>query len=211
MSKAASNYADTDHFDQPPPYYTSYEHACLSLISTNGIQLIRFPTEIIDVVRQAIRTSWSLGIQSQNITDNTYEIKLNGNPWHGQGVQSVMARTMMYVLGFILAISRSCCVFRMFILSALYHHGWYLVTSTDISKREFDRDTLVFQLGVRPTETPFFAVSFNEGDKLRLIGAPTELISTVRQAIRPSLIQREELIYSRTAYQFKLCVIIFIV
>lgn len=101
--------------------------------------------------------------------------------------------------------------FRMFVLSALYHQGWYLLTSTDISKRDLDRDTLVFQHGVRPAETPFFIVSFNEGDKLRLIGAPTELISAARQAIGSSLIQREEWIYSRTAYQFKLYASILIV
>lgn len=95
MAKASANYTDIDQNDQPPPYYVSYEHACLSLISTNRIQLIRFPTEIIDIIRQAIRTGWSAGIQTQQITDNTYELKLNGHPWHGQGVQSVTARTMM--------------------------------------------------------------------------------------------------------------------
>jgi hypothetical protein len=97
----------------------------------------------------------------------------------------------------------------MSVLSALHHNGWYLLTSTDVSKKQADKDTLIFQLGVPPPTTSFFAVSFNEGDKLRLIGAPHELISAVQQTIGASAIQREEWIYSQTAYQFKLYVTFF--
>ncbi len=92
----------------------------------------------------------------------------------------------------------------MSVLSALHHHGWYLLTSTDISRKQADKDTLIFQLGVPPPTTSFFAVSFNEGDKLRLIGAPSELISAVQQAIGRHEIQHGDWIYSQAAYQFKL-------
>jgi len=101
-------------------------------------------------------------------------------------------------------------VHRISILSALHHHGWYLLTSTDVSKKEQDKDTLIFQLGVPPPATSFFAVSFNEYDKLRLIGAPPELISAVQQTIGTSEIQREEWVYSGKAYQFKLYVMCFL-
>jgi hypothetical protein len=94
----------------------------------------------------------------------------------------------------------------MSILSALYHHGWYLLTSTDVSKKQQDKDSIIFQLGVPPPATSFFAVSFNEWDKLRLIGVPPELIPPVHQAIGTSEIQREEWIYNQNAYQFKLYV-----
>jgi len=94
----------------------------------------------------------------------------------------------------------------MSVLSALYHHGWNLVASTNISKKQEDKDSLIFQLGIPPPATSFFAVSFNEFDKLRLIGAPFELISAVRETIGTSEIQREEWVYSQTAYQFKLYV-----
>jgi hypothetical protein len=94
----------------------------------------------------------------------------------------------------------------MTILSALHHHGWYLLTSTDVSKKQQDKDSIIFQLGVPPPATSFLSVSFNEWDKLRLIGAPPELISSVHRAIGTNEIQREEWVYDQSAYQFKLYV-----
>lgn len=93
---------------------------------------------------------------------------------------------------------------RTSILSALYHHGWYLLTSTDISKKQSDTDSLIFKIGICPLATSFFAVSFNESDKIRLIGAPDELISAVQTTFGYSYIKREAWIYSNRAYEFKL-------
>jgi hypothetical protein len=90
------------------------------------------------------------------------------------------------------------------VLAALYNHGWYLLTSTDISKKLLDKDSLIFQHGVLPSQTSFFAISFNESDKLRLIGIPPELIPAVQQSLNPADIQREEWIDEGIAYQFKL-------
>jgi hypothetical protein len=98
-------------------------------------------------------------------------------------------------------------VYRVSILSALHHQGWYILTSTDVSKTQRDKYTLVFQLNVPPPPTTFFTVSFNEWDKLRLIGAPPELIPEVQRILGISDIQREEWVYSGTAYQFKMYVI----
>lgn len=102
-------------------------------------------------------------------------------------------------------------VYRTSVLSALHHEGWFLLTPTDLSKKEVDKDTLIFQSGVPSPATSFCAVSFNERDKLRLIGASSELISAVQQTLGSNHIQREEWIYSKTAYQFKLYVIFFFI
>jgi hypothetical protein len=90
------------------------------------------------------------------------------------------------------------------VLSALYNNGWYLLTSTDISKKHLDKDSLIFQQGILPSRTSFFAISFNEFDKLRLIGIPPELIPAVQQSLNPADIQREEWLDEGIAYQFKL-------
>jgi hypothetical protein len=76
--------------------------------------------------------------------------------------------------------------------------------SSDVSKKKEDKDSLIFQLGVPPRRTLFFAVSFNEYDKLRLIYTPPELIPGVRQALGEANIQREEWRDDGAAYQFKL-------
>jgi hypothetical protein len=63
---------------------------------------------------------------------------------------------------------------------------------------------LIFQLGVIPSQTSFFAVSFNELDKLRLICGPHELIPAVQRTLGQANIQREEWRDNGLAYQFKL-------
>ena len=103
-----------------------------------------------------------------------------------------------------MSITISYLLFRIHVLSALYHHGWYLLTATDISKKPRDKDSLIFQLGVPPPQTSFFAISFNELDKLRLICAPHELNSAVQRTLGRANIQEEEWRDNGLAYQFKL-------
>lgn len=45
--------------------------------------------------------------------------------------------------------------------------------SVDLSKKQFDKDTL-FLHSVYPQERYFFSISFNEGDKVRIIDPPSE-------------------------------------
>ncbi|CAF1102797.1 unnamed protein product [Rotaria sordida] len=164
-----------------------HQHACLTLNQSDCLRLIRFPTTIISVVRQAILSSWHRGLQNEKEYGGAYEFKLNGNPWLGQGSVAVESRVMM-----------------MLVLSALHHHGWYLLMSTDVSKKQEGKDLLIFRAGIPPQSTSFFGVSFNEWDKLRLIGVPHDLIRAVQQTIGTSRIQDEEWVYLQTAYQFKL-------
>ncbi|CAF1260632.1 unnamed protein product [Rotaria sp. Silwood1] len=187
MSRNTLNKISTSLANNLPRDYSFHQHACITLNRSDRLRLIRFPAAIISVVRQAIQTSWPWGLQNEKEYASAYEFKLKGYPWHGQGSEAVEARAMM-----------------MSVLSALYHQGWYLVASTDVSKKKSDKDSLIFQLGIPPPSTSFFAVSFNERDKLRLIGASHELIRAVQQTIDKDTIQREEWIYSETAYQFKL-------
>lgn len=87
-------------------------------------------------------------------------------------------------------------------LSALYHRGWIFVFGTDITKKVQDKDTLFFRPGPLPSPCDFFAISFNEGDKLRLIGAPPATINAVKQAVAP-LLQDQKWKVQDIAYQFK--------
>lgn len=54
------------------------------------------------------------------------------------------------------------------ILHAFYSLGWHLVMATDMSKKGFD---MIFKPGP-PVQRYFFAISFNETDKIRLIDSP---------------------------------------
>jgi len=98
MSKSELNYDNTSVAAQFPPSYSLHQHACLTLNWTDRLRLIRFPVAIIDVVRQAILTSWHRGLQNEKSYAGAYEFKFSGNPWFGQGVEAVESRIMMYVV-----------------------------------------------------------------------------------------------------------------
>jgi hypothetical protein len=90
MSKTEWN-----HPDDPPPAYSLHQHACITLNSSDRFRLIRFPPAIIDVIRQAIITSWPRGLQREEDYAGAYEFKLSGNPWWGQGDEATSSRVLM--------------------------------------------------------------------------------------------------------------------
>ncbi len=97
MSKEELNNANMSIAAQFPPAYSHYQHACLTLNLSDRLRLIRFPSAIIDIVRQAILASWHRGLQNEKQYAGAHEFKMSGNPWSGQGVEAVESRTMMYV------------------------------------------------------------------------------------------------------------------
>jgi len=153
---------------------------------TDRLRLIGFPPSTCESVREAINSSWPTGIQAERDYYGSYEFKLRGNPWSGQFSEAVPARVLMTT-----------------ILSTLYHSGWQLQMSTDISKKVRDKDSLFFRSGPLPSPASFFSISFNEGDKLRLIGAPPKVINSVKSVLGGT-IQSEEWKSKDIAYQFKL-------
>lgn len=66
-----------------------------------------------------------------------------------------------------------------------------------------DKDSLFFRSATIPAPCTFFAASFNEGDKLRLINAPPNVINAVKRVLGQA-IQREEWKVQDVAYQFKM-------
>lgn len=50
-----------------------------------------------------------------------------------------------------------------------------------------DKDTLMFRRHGSATALEFFAVSFNELDKLRFIGAPEGVVPAIREMLGPIL------------------------
>jgi hypothetical protein len=97
MSKSELNNDGTVVPSDFPPVYSAHQHACLTLNMTDRLRLLRFPPAIIDVVRQAIMTSWRRGLQKEKQYAGAHEFKFSGNPWFGQGPESVESRIMMYV------------------------------------------------------------------------------------------------------------------
>jgi len=138
--------------------------------------MMQFPPEDISAIRDIIKRSWSKGLQAQGPYSASYEFKLYGNPWHGQGSDAIPARIIMRE-----------------ILSYLFSQGWILHVNTDVSKSEFDTDSLIFRKQQSsPPSSEWVAISFNQNDRLRLIGAPQGLLADVRVLLKEmKLLQAE--------------------
>ena len=59
-------------------------------------------------------------------------------------------------------------------MEALQAYGWSPVAAFDSSRKVSDKSTLVFRQS-QPKQSPFFCISLNESDKLRLINAPQDV------------------------------------
>ncbi|KAL8283620.1 hypothetical protein RQP46_005415 [Phenoliferia psychrophenolica] len=138
--------------------------ACVTLNMSDRLRLIRFSDGEINALRTTIEGLWPR-IQSERVYHGAHEFKLKGYPWSGQGREAIPARRLM------------CGI-----LSTLHQRGWVLTLSTDVTKKGFDKDSLVFRFNTTPPPPSYFcAISFNEGDKLRLIGGTRELQDAIEQ------------------------------
>jgi hypothetical protein len=158
----------------------------LSLNESDKLRLIKFPQAEVQAVRAAIKKSWPKGIQDERDYYGAHEFKLKGYPWEGQGSEAVPSRLL------------TCSV-----LEALWNMGWVLQAATDISKKQLDKDTLYFRHQTPPPpQCHWFAISFNRDDRLRLIGAPQDLIEPFKQVLGHNVQKSEHL--KEGAFEFKI-------
>jgi hypothetical protein len=128
---------------------------CVSFHLSDQIRLTALPPHLIPIIRAAILHGWEPGIASERDYFGTYEFKLKGDPWWGQGEHSVISRQLITLLLIVMA-----------------QNGWNLICERDLGKTQGEKDTLVFEQGI-PDPTPeVFSVSFNWGDRMQVIDAP---------------------------------------
>ncbi|KAM3447320.1 hypothetical protein MY3296_008847 [Beauveria thailandica] len=174
----------------PAPFQTNF--ASLSLHMSDRLRLVQFPDDDVAAVRAVIRQVWREGIQAERPYSVSHEFKLRGRPWSGSG-------TGPYAVPAIVLVRE--------LFACLYARGWIMTASTDISRKEFDKDTLIFRRG-GPLLPPvsWMAVSFKQGDKMRLLGAPPGLVAAVGDVLASMrLLQaRTEKDAAMGQYEFKL-------
>ncbi|KAG9233261.1 hypothetical protein BJ875DRAFT_52611 [Amylocarpus encephaloides] len=142
--------------------------ASLSLHQGDRIRMLHFPDSDVAAMKTVIKGSWQKGLQGERNYGGSYEYKMYGYPWRGQGSDAITSRILMRE-----------------VFASLFSQGWILHASTDVSKKEFDKDTMIFRKQQQPPpESEWFAISFNMSDRLRLIGADGGLISDVRELLK---------------------------
>ncbi|KAK9433308.1 hypothetical protein V1505DRAFT_156070 [Lipomyces doorenjongii] len=142
--------------------------ACLSMHMRDRIRLLRFPDKDVTQIQEIIRLSWTRGIQDTRVYDAAKEIKLYGNPWSPSSWSDEKTEARRLICN---------------ILHGLFDMGWVLKASVDISKKEYDKDTLLFRYQ-RPPPPPciWMSISFDKDDLLHLIDAPQDLGRLLVQA-----------------------------
>ncbi|KAJ6781982.1 hypothetical protein PWT90_01268 [Aphanocladium album] len=172
------------------PFQTSF--ASLSLHMSDRIRFVQFGKDDIAAVRTVIQQVWREGVQAERPYSVSYEFKLRGRPWSGSGTgaYAVPAITLMRD-----------------IFACLYARGWIMTSSTDISRKEFDKDTLIFRRqGAAPPPASWMALSFKQGDKIRLLGAPQDLLGAMGSMLTSMRLLQAQSVKnaSQAQYEFKL-------
>ncbi|KAH8930468.1 hypothetical protein BT69DRAFT_1210360 [Atractiella rhizophila] len=141
----------------PPPYPAVF--ACVLLSSTDKLRLCGFTKDTINAVNETVKRAWGRGIQRQGLYEGTWEWKLSGNPWYGQGSEAISARRLI-----------------IHVLTTLSSEGWILHASCDLTKKARDKDTMFFRAAPH-VHRIFFSISFNESDKVRIIDSPSDAVT----------------------------------
>ncbi|KAH8586455.1 hypothetical protein B0O99DRAFT_644396 [Bisporella sp. PMI_857] len=171
-----------------PGFSTTF--ASVSLHRRDTLRFLRFPQQDVEGLRRIIRSAWAKGIQEERIYGGSHEIKLYGNPWGSAYSDSVTSRILMLE-----------------VFAYLFSIGWILHASTDVSKKQWDKDTLIFRKQqTPPPPSEWISVSFHRMDRLRLTGATPQLTNMFREVLQSMRRLQSEEWKDRAlnAYEFKI-------
>ncbi|KAF2648587.1 hypothetical protein K491DRAFT_612495 [Lophiostoma macrostomum CBS 122681] len=161
--------------------------ASMSMHMEDRIRFMQFPIEVFNICRQAVLSIWKRGIQAQREYGSSKEIKLNGNPWRGSGDEAIDARRLICAL-----------------LGTLHSQGWVLTLSTDISKKNWDKDTLIFRHQIPgPAPCDWCCIGFSKQDRLKFIDVAPEVSNGVVSRLGQGRVQ-DHRAHSRGVYEVKL-------
>ncbi|KAH8785714.1 hypothetical protein F5883DRAFT_535919 [Diaporthe sp. PMI_573] len=128
--------------------------ACVTLNLTDRMRFINFSARETSTLRGVLGSVWP--IQDVRPYGGADEIKFKGYPWQERVNGDDQARRLIR---------------RM--LEALYDMGWVLQAAVDVSRKELDKDSLVFRYqNPPPPPCDWLSISFDWTDKMKIVDAP---------------------------------------
>ncbi|KAJ0107169.1 hypothetical protein J7T55_014699 [Diaporthe amygdali] len=128
--------------------------ACVTLNMTDRMRFINFSAHETSALRGVLGSVWP--IQDVRAYGGADEIKFKGFPWQEKMNGDDMARRLIRRL-----------------LEALYDMGWVLQAAVDVSKKEMDKDSLIFRYqNPPPPPCDWLSISFDWTDKMKIVDAP---------------------------------------
>ena len=164
---------------------------CVSFDDSDKILFTNLPSQLTHAITDAVRSSWSRGIQRVDAQFNgVLQFKLVGRPWTASNnEQSIVSKSLLQA-----------------IFVTLYRYQWIYHVNVNLNR---DQDCLIFRHdpAVDTYGPPQFCMmSFGEGDRLRLQNASDETISMIRRIIEnnwsPGRIQDEIIFHG--SHEFKI-------
>ena len=139
----------------------------VGLTSSDKLQILNLPSELIEPLKQTIYQSWIKGIQNEPYKNGVIEVKMSGNPWCATDLQSVMAKVLLQN-----------------IISTVYRYQYVYTANVKLNSTvdslyfRFDPDVPV------GAAAQFCTISLNRTDRLREISAPDSIVNMIRSAIQ---------------------------
>ncbi|XP_078368412.1 uncharacterized protein LOC144652262 [Oculina patagonica] len=163
------------------------EHFTISFNGENLLRLIGNTEVLLSPVRNVLQTFWDRGIQKEERYAESWQFKLHGTPWWTSGLDAANSRLLVVKL-----------------MEAMQAYGWSVVAVIDCSKKTQDKNNLLFRQS-QPRQSPFFCISLNETDELRLINAPDDVTKLCQEVIQSQYVLgvRRTQLYG-TSLEFKL-------
>ncbi|KAH8901034.1 hypothetical protein GQ53DRAFT_835005 [Thozetella sp. PMI_491] len=167
-----------------PAFRTQF--ACLTLNQHDLLRCINFPANDVHIIRQVLQTIWPRGLQAEGPYGPAREFKLNGYPWAYSAHGDDDARYLML---------------RLF--ETLYNRGWVISAAVDMSKKEADKDSLIFRHQAPvPPECHWLSISFDSWSKLKVIGAPSAELAQALVQTFGGAVSESELANGRLKIKF---------
>ena len=151
----------------PNSFSSVHPMVCVGLSSSDKLQILNLPSQLIEPLKQTIYQSWTKGIQNESYENGVLEVKMSGNPWWATDLQSVMAKVLLQN-----------------IISTLYRYQYVYTVNVNLKSTA---DSLYFRFDPNvpvAAAAQFCTISLNRTDRLRVISAPDSIVNMIRGVIQ---------------------------
>ena len=144
--------------------------ACIGISSSNKLQFIGFPPDILHILPDVIAKNWPQMTKKVKMEKDFLTVKLNGSPWLSEeGSDGIQARTLIKGL-----------------IKALDGHNWMLYGSSNVKNTA---DTIFFRYDhdetspVDGSRIAGFVISLARKDCLQVIDSSAQVTACVREVL----------------------------
>ena len=154
------------------------EFICLCLERTHKLRMVGSSADgtTHQAIRQAVADSWSQGVKESSIYEDSYQIKVNGNPWGHRTTPEAIAAAQLV-----------CAI-----IEALFEQGWIWHCAMDMTRSLVDKSTFFFRRVSKPlTNIRIGCIQPKGLSKINLVRFPPSFLITIMEELQTNKNTRE--------------------